>query len=174
MLLSAYSAPAYNTRRHRSQYAETVYSLPPMTRITVQNRTGRPLVPYLMVETNSGRKRLAQAALTVPAGGSYELDPRGGNPVFFDPQGAGQAGQATRPGMLVELPLPQEPQLLASTVFSYTSPPDRGEGSPVQPPHHGQRTVCRLAQSTTAVTISLNSSFAVSFEEHGDAVASAS
>ncbi|GEM_PF-3590383 len=137
-------------------------------RITIQNRTGRPLVPYLMVETKAGQRRLAQAALTVPAGGSYELDPRGGNPVFFDPR---DAGQPTRPGVLVELPLVNEPKVLASTVFDYTLPPDQADFDPAHAPRPGRRTERRLAPSTTSVTISLNSDFEVGFNERGGTLA---
>ena len=137
-------------------------------RITVQNRTGRPLVPYLMVETKVGQRRQAQTALTVPAGGSYELDPHGANPVFFDPR---DAGQPTRPGVLVELPLFNEPKVLASTVFGYTLPPDQAERDPVHAPLQGRRTERRLAPTTTSVTISLNTDFEVGFDERGGSLA---
>lgn len=138
----------------------------PITRITIQNRTGRPLIPYLMVETKSGRRRMAQAALTVPAGGSYEVDPHGGDPVFFDSR---SGDQPTRPGVLVELPPQQEPKVLASTVFRYTLPPDLADDDPSHAPRQDRRIERRLALTTTAVTISLGSDFKVSFDEHGDA-----
>ena len=137
-------------------------------RITVQNRTGRPLVPYLMVETKVGQRRLAQLALTVPAGGSYELDPHGGDPIFFDPR---DEGRPTRRGVLVELPMLGEPRVLASTVFEFILPPDRADDAPDKAPRAGRRTERQLAPSTTSVTVSVNHDLDIMFEEHGGTLA---
>lgn len=139
-----------------------------VTRVTIQNRTGRPLVPYLMVNTNLGLRRLPQAALTVPSGSSYEVNPAGGDPVFFDPH---NRGDVPRQGVLVELSLGHKPCQLSSTVYGYMVPPDQAHYDPENAPIDGQRTERCLAPGTTAVTISLGHDFAVSFDEHGGAVA---
>jgi len=124
-------------------------------------------VPYLMVQTGSVMHLQAQYALTVPAGGSYEVDPDGGDPVFFDPH---KRGNIPRRGVRVELALGGESFQLASTVYTYAVPPDQAHNDPEHAPREEQRTERRLAPGTTAVTISLGSDFAVSFVEHGDTV----
>lgn len=138
-----------------------------ISRVTIQNRTGRPLVPYLMVQTGSVAHLQAQHALTVPAGGSYEADPYGGDLVFFDPH---KRDGIPQHGVRVELVLGGEVFQLASTVYAYTVPPDQAYSEPEHAPCEEWRTERSLDPDTTTVTISLGSDFAVSVDEHGAAL----
>lgn len=136
-----------------------------MDRITIQNRTGGPLVPYLVVRTAVGLQRQAQPGLSVPAGGSYQIDPEGWNPVFY-----GEHGEERR-GVLVEIGQRSDPPVLVSTVYAYKVPPGRAGEDPTLQPSAAGRFPLRLNPRTQAVTIAILPGFRVRYTEHGAAAA---
>ena len=136
-----------------------------MDRITIQNRTGGPLVPYLVVRTTRGLARQAQPSLSVPAGGSYRVDPGGWNPVFY-----GEHGDQRR-GVLVEIGSRSDPPVLVSTVYAYKVPPGQAGENPTLQPRTAGRFPLQVGPTTEAVTIAVLPGFVVRYTEHGAAAA---
>lgn len=137
-----------------------------MDRITIQNRTGGTLVPYLVVRTARGLVRQAQPAQSVPAGGSYQVDPDGWNPVFY-----GERGEQRR-GVLVEIGSRSDPPVLVSTVYAYKVPPGQSGENPTLQPTTAGRFPLRVGGATQAVTVAVLPGFVVRYTEH-DAAATA-
>ncbi len=132
-----------------------------MDRITIQNRTGGPLVPYLVVRTPRGLVRQAQPELSVPAGASYQIDPQGWNPVFY-----GEHGEQRR-GVLVEIGSRSNPPVLVSTVYAYQVPPGQAGENPTLQPRTAGRFPLQVGPATHTVTIAVLPGFVVRYTEHG-------